>query len=706
MQRLFKMPRKWLMLIYGGVGILFVLVVANLIFNRIIQHNVSEKLRHLSPELKVSFSSVKSNLFTSSLALNSLTIDYIPDSNELGHQHVLRFSKVELSGVNFLMMLFRRTLSVNNLKLSNGKLNLDQFLMNKTDTARKSLFANMPFNSISVRHFELTNIRVWEHTVHANKLLLRGDIGVDEISINDVKKAFTTENFHFGAIKSSLSEINYAIPNAFHTVMIKRITVDSPRGIAQIDAIKLIPQYNKSEFFRRTDNQPLYVAANITDVTILGLDIRQLFEKKLVAEKIIFNHPDFDIYSEEIGSKKALSRSFLFIDLKKDISSIQTDLFRINHANITYQGTTGDELKLHGDIELGKLKARMTDSLFNNSETHFKTLTCALTDIQSVNSGTYQNIQIKKLDVDQKGMLQAASVKIGPQYDKFEVGRKVGHQVDVVDAVISGITITKLDIIRCLQQKVIAEQIWIKESNICIFRDRRLPRVLQYKPLPVSFLKSIPIHFRVHHLKMSASTLLYEEFPKDGLQTGKLKVEKFQLSLSPLISHPNPSDPDHMDLHVEGAIMGSGVIRTSVYLPFKPDKDYYISGAIDNLDLTSLNSSAENLGNFHIESGLLNNLSFQFSLNDEKATGKVVGEYHNLVLDKLKGQSKKIAKFPSFMLKHVIIPKNKDKSLPVDRRTGVIDYRFDHTRSVSFYLLKSLLSGIEASFTFGFLLPK
>ncbi|WP_212005713.1 DUF748 domain-containing protein [Chitinophaga sp. HK235] len=431
-----------------------------------------------------------------------------------------------------------------------------------------------------------------------------------------------------------------------------------------------------------------------------------MFDKKLEAEKIIFNNPDFNIYSEAIGAQQTLSRSFLFIDLKKILLAIRTDLFRMNHSSITYEETTGAQLKLNGNAEMNKVKINITDSLFSNNDIHFKTLTCALADIHAAIPGSYHDIQIKKLDIDHKGTLQATSLRISPQYNKFEVGQKAGRQTDVVDATISGITITRLDISKYFQQKIIAEQIWIKESNIYIFRDRRLPRISQYKPLPVAFLKSIPIHIRVHHFKVSESTLSYEEFPKDGLQTGLLKIEKLQLSLSPIISHPGPSDPDHMDLSMEGSIMGSGTIKASVYLPFNPGKDYYVSGAIDNLDLTSLNSSAENLGKFHIESGLLNNLSFQFSLNDEKASGKVEGEYHNLVVDKLKGQQKKIAKFPSFLLKHVIIPKNKDQSVPVARRTGTIDYKFDHTRFISFYLLKSLLSGIESSFTFGFLLPK
>ena len=152
--------------------------------------------------------------------------------------------------------------------------------------------------------------------------------------------------------------------------------------------------------------------------------------------------------------------------------------------------------------------------------------------------------------------------------------------------------------------------------------------------------------------------------------------------------------------------MGSGTVNADIFMPLSSDSEYYVNGSINNLSLTELNSSAENLGKFHIESGLLNNLSFRFWLNEEKAHGKIVGEYHNLVLEKLKGNDKKKAAIPTFALKAIIIPKNKDKSLPESRRTGIIRYENDPTRFFSFYLVKSLLSGVRGSFTFGFLLPK
>ncbi|TWF42925.1 uncharacterized protein DUF748 [Chitinophaga polysaccharea] len=681
------------MLLYGGIGILVILITANILINRIIQRAADERLQHLSPQLKISYSSIKSNLFTSSLTLSNLTIAYTPDSNK--HHHSVHFSEVKLSGIHLLTMLFRQTLSVNNLKLSNGEINLDRFLMNRKDTAPMQLLAQAPVKSISVNHLQLNTVQVWED----HQLLLRGNMGIDDININNLKNASTAGNFHFGDVKSRLSDINYILPNAYHALTAKQVSVDSREGLLEIDSLQLVPQYSKVDFFRQTGNQPLFVASSVAGISIYHFDIRKLFDKKLVAEKIILNHPVLNVYSEPNNPRL----SSLFIDFKKMLSAIQTDSFKMRHAAIAYETTTGGRLELHGDIEMDKPDIRITDSV---PDIRFKTLACALTDIHASIPDASQNLQIKQLDVDREGTLQATSLKTTPQYDKMEMGRKAGHQVDVVDATISGVTISKLDVAQCLQQKLVAEQIWIKESNYYIFRDRRLPRLSRYKPLPVAFLKSIPGHIRVGHFKVSPSTLLYEEFPKDKLQTGLLRFEKLQLSVTPFINHPTPSDPDHMELHMEGAIMGSGTIKTTISLPYNPAKDYYVNGAIDNLDVTTLNPSAENLGNFHVESGLLNHLAFQFSFNDEKASGKVVGEYHNLVLDKLKGQQKKIAPFPSFMLKHVIIPKNKDKSLPVDRRTGTIDYKFDHTRALSFYLLKSLLSGIEASFTFGFLLPK
>jgi hypothetical protein len=186
-----------------------------------------------------------------------------------------------------------------------------------------------------------------------------------------------------------------------------------------------------------------------------------------------------------------------------------------------------------------------------------------------------------------------------------------------------------------------------------------------------------------------------------------LKIERLQIRISPFISRASASH-DHIDMTVDGSVMGSGAVHANVNIPLQKDKIYQVKGSFTNLSLPTLNESAENLGGFHIESGILNHLDFTFSMDDDKSTGEIIGEYHELVIDKLKKDSKgnkKEDKFKSFILQTLIIPKNKDKSMPVSHRTGKVNYKRDSNRYFSHYMLHSLLSGVKASFKLGFLLP-
>ena len=95
-------------------------------------------------------------------------------------------------------------------------------------------------------------------------------------------------------------------------------------------------------------------------------------------------------------------------------------------------------------------------------------------------------------------------------------------------------------------------------------------------------------------------------------------------------------------------------------------------------------------------------------MTTQRSTGKIIGAYHRLIIQQLKKHTdeKNVADFASFMLRHLIIPLNKDRSLPERKRTGLVDYTRDPTRFVSHYFLQSLLMGVKKSFTLGFLLPK
>jgi len=303
--------------------------------------------------------------------------------------------------------------------------------------------------------------------------------------------------------------------------------------------------------------------------------------------------------------------------------------------------------------------------------------------------------------------LRIDTVRIRPTGDREAIGRAKGHQTDIVTATSEGIGVEGLNILALSQRRLEADKIAIRKNDIHVFRDRRLPLVPGNKPLPMEGLERMPVSLRVGSVSLGSTFFTYEEYPKKGNETGLLKIYRLHGTLEPLINHPRAGDPAYLTMRMEGSLMNSGTVNATTKMPLHRGDPYKVEGVFHDLDVTTLNGPAENLGRLHLESGMLNSLDFEFNMTDEASTGRIIGEYHDLVVDKLKENTdeKKIAKFKSFALKTFIIPKNKDKSLPVRKRTGKVKYKRDPQRYFSYYLLHSLLVGVKSSFTLGFLLP-
>ncbi len=726
---------KWRVVVYVIVASIFlILLLANTILNTILPGKFRQTLRQFSSNTQVSFSSVHANLYSSSLSVTGLTIHYKPYGTQPQHQHEVYFSNISLTGVSFLKILFNKKLVARMLDVDGGDIKLDSFLIAKKDSAQTITVPKIPVSNVYIDHFQLKTTNIWLNNNNQEHLLVKAGISLDDIKIADINKPLAANNLQFGGIEALLSDIRYTLPGANYTIQVKTVEINSIKEMLEIDSLTVIPQYTKNNPPKTGNQPPVNIQATIAKITVLKLDVMKLSGKKFIAGKVILTNPVTSMYAGGGNMQQPIAADYLkendfeinidsfkidnpFVKAEvlvnngktktgKNFSTsmpfknVSIDHFAITNANISGKYNSANTLHVKGDINIDNISA---DSVGK----HFGAIACNLSNIECNIPGVHDNLSVQKLVINtNRSSLRAEGIKIIPQYGKLELGRMLGHQTDYLEATIANVQMVNFNVMKLTDRKLLADKIVINGCVAYVFRDRRLIRPLEPQPLPIAFLKTLPFDIRVHTFQITHSSVAYEEFPKDGVQTGTLKVEKFQISVSPLVNHPLSSDPARITMNVDGAIMGSGSINAVIYLPFNVQEDYTVKGTINNLDLTSLNSSAENLGKFHIESGLLNNLEFQFNFNDQKSTGSIVGVYHDLVLDKLKGNDKKIARIPTFVVKHVIIPKNKDASLPVARRTGKIDYPRDPTRYLSFYLLKSLLTGIRSSFTFGFLLPE
>ena len=752
--------KKWLILPFSIILVVLILLAGNSILTSVIQKKIAQAIRQLSPKADVAFVSIHVNLFSSSASIDDLDIHFIPYRNTPQYSHSLHFNNASLTGIDFFKVIFSNTLSVRNVSFNKADIKLDPFLLDKKDSAQSIISGlHVPFKNLAIDKLQFREIHVWLHAAGADKLLFKGNLTVHGV-IKSTNKAAATNSFSFKSVEGLLSDIHYAMPHHRYAIHVKKLMLNSNKQNLLLDSLKIVADSNTEFTPDKTAginmNEATAATIEVKKLNVLQL-LSALSDDKALHEKyqaaILFSNvyahfmhdkghiPGNSFYCERLSSEgidflKAILQDSLFVNTIKlegceinldqnlvekistskekilsridvPFKNVSVNKFMIPKASIRLHSMNKERLLLKGDVTINKATLNDTGA-YGNKQFHFGAIACNLSDIHYPLPGGLYVMHINKLIADSKvETLRINSLKMVPLYDKYELGKRLGHQQDWINASIGNIQISKLNYANMQDKKLRADKIIFNNCRMYVFRDRRLPRPLKQQPMPDDYLKRIPLEIRVNHLQVNNASVIYEEFPKDGIQPGTLQFENMNISMSPILNHPYKTDPVYADTYVKGSIMNSGSIMAIIHASITKNV-YYIKGAIDNLDLSRLNSSAENLGKFHIQSGILNSLDFHFRATDKKSTGEIIGEYHNLIIEKLKVRHgvQKVAKVPTFFLKHVIIPKNKDKSLAVSKRTGKIDYNRDSTRMVTFYLLKSLLSGIRASFKFGFLLPE
>ena len=752
---------KWLILPFSIILVVLILITANSILTSVIQKKIGQSIRQLSPKADVHYASIHANLLSSSASIDDLDIHFMPYRNTPQYRHSLHFNTVSLTGIRFFKFIFSNTLSIRNGIFNKGEIRLDPFLLDKKDSAQSITSGlHVPFKNLAIDKLQFREIKVWLHRAGGDQLLLRGNMALHEAGIKSTNKPGTANTFSFKSVEGQLTDINYSMPHTRYAFHVEKIMLNSNKQNLHLDSLKIVADNNSATTVNKAEGVNLIeataAAIEVTKLNVLqltagfrnhkslpekdpaaisvsGVQIHLLQQdkghlshhsfycKRLTSEGIDFTKAIHDsLFANEIRlercdikldpslpDKIVASKEKILSKIDVPFKNISVNKFMLSEANIWLYSAKEKRLLLKGNVTVSK--ATLSQPVpHGNKEFHFGAIGCNLSDIHYPLPGGLYLMYIKKLIADSKAqMLRINSLKIVPEYNKYEFGKRLGHQQDWMNTNIGDIEISKLNYTAMFARKLKADKIIFNNCKIYVFRDRRLPRPLRQQPMPDDYLKRIPFETRVNHLQIKNASAMYEEYPKDGTQPGTLEFEIMNLSMSPVLNHPHKTDPAYADTYLVGSIMNSGSIKATIHAPFQRNI-YYIKGAIENLDLSRLNSSAENLGKFHIQSGILNSLDFHFAATDKKSTGEIVGEYHNLIIERLKIRHgvKKVAKVPTFFLKHIIIPKNKDKSMNAARRTGEIDYNRDPTRMVTFYLLKSLLSGIRSSFDFGFLLPK
>jgi hypothetical protein len=294
--------------------------------------------------------------------------------------------------------------------------------------------------------------------------------------------------------------------------------------------------------------------------------------------------------------------------------------------------------------------------------------------------------------------LQLNAFTLKAVYPKYEFAHHAGKQIDVFDLEVDSIRIIRFPAPTPGDSLVDAEHIAIIRPSLHVFRDRRMPFIKNHtEPLPMSRLQELPLAVRIGSADIVNAHIVYEEFPEEGSQSGSIVFDNMYAHFDGIDNRDNRFNR-FINLDVNTRFMKSGHLKARFAFPLNPRNHYYAEGTLDNMELTQLNPTLENLAKVRIESGTMNTMHFNFDYNDDVSNGSVMMLYENLEMMALKEKNNVEEKdgLKSFILNVLFARKNKNDEVKTAKRDGTISFERDKKRSIFNYWWKSLATGIKS----------
>jgi|GEM_PF-1028040 len=369
------------------------------------------------------------------------------------------------------------------------------------------------------------------------------------------------------------------------------------------------------------------------------------------------------------------------------------------------------------DIQFSELNLALFDTPLSESpSTMIENLIIDISDFSisdpsQVNLSTYEQLEITadhfthftdngfyevSLDsfllqsIDEKLTLDQFRVK--PLLTIYEMTLDIGYQLDRFDILIPHFSIEKIDLRRWLSnEELIAGKITLTEPVVSISRDKSIPRrEREDRILPHIQFKNLPFVVDIDTIFTDNGKLHYHESIFIENRAGIITFTEIDLSLYSMANHSTSP----ILAEATALFMDRSEFDLTVEFSMADNAMHSVSGNLDPFDLTAMNSTLENLVNIRLDTGLLQQLNFQFHADDDQANGTLLLIYSDLdlrFLDPEQLTERRWDRIRSFVANTFVIISGNSAE---DPRSGKIDFERDKERSIFNYWLGSISTGL------------
>ena len=424
-----------------------------------------------------------------------------------------------------------------------------------------------------------------------------------------------------------------------------------------------------------------------------GIDLYSLFrQRKIDIHQLRLEDGEL-VYNKSISLKTDSAGAE-----NQKINGISIDRFVLENFAVKLVNDSLQEQSATIDLNLGNIGIDNLDSMRSTSAYHVSSLETSISDLTTNTGKSMYKTRVGKIHASSRDQeITIDSLVLIPKYSKYRFSRKVGKQLDRFVLTIPKISIRGFGFNDIKDSLFMASVVEIHKADLHIYKDKRLPFVRDYTPLPIALIRKFSFGAAVDSIKIIDSKIIYEEFPEKGFHTGHIVFEKLNATLDHITNRDFYPNYHQGTIKATSRVMGKGVIKAEFSLPYDKDQIYNAKGTISNLAMHRLNPMLESLAFVSIETGRLNRLDFNFDYNDVSSRGSLVINYENLKINSLtREKDSDKNEFKTWVL-NMFLKKDKDEDVKKEKRTGKIEYERDKRRVVFQLWVRSLMSGLKSS---------
>lgn len=355
-------------------------------------------------------------------------------------------------------------------------------------------------------------------------------------------------------------------------------------------------------------------------------------------------------------------------------------------------------------------------SLVDSSTTEIQNLNGEITDFNLSNPSKFSSSTFEELEIavdhvshfTKNGFYEASldSFRLNTIYDQitfnhfhlrplmnaYQMALDIGYPIDNIDFKIPYFKIEQADFKKWLSdEELIAGKISLIEPVISISRDKSLPRRERAaRILPHLQFKYLPFSVDIDTIFVENGILSYHEEVAAENRAGSISFNEIDLSLYSMVNRSKES----IYAEASALFMNQSEFDLNVDFSLEDTGKHSVSGNLYQLDLTSMNSTFENLVQIRLDTGEIQQLNFQFEADDNYAYGDLLLIYSDLDLrfidaeDQTGGGWNRVR---SFLANTFVIRSNNTAE---DPRSGKIESDRDKERSIFNFWLRSLSTGL------------